>query len=205
MAGNLKDYATSLVVTAPVPATSGTTLVVTTGEGAIFPDTPFSATVHPAMELPTLDNAEKVTVTDITNDTLTITRSQGDTVAQAITTGWRISNSLFASDIESKVEKVTSTDNAITRFNGTAGEVQNSLSTVDDGGSINIPSGQSYKINGTNIINNTLTSTSTTEALSAAQGKVLNDILDFKLNGTVLATSAPIPAETPANSLIVRI
>jgi hypothetical protein len=45
---------------------------------------------------------------------------------------------------------VTSTDNAITRWNGTSGDtVQNSLVTIDDNGSINIPSSQAYKINGT--------------------------------------------------------
>jgi hypothetical protein len=44
----------------------------------------------------------------------------------------------------------SSTDNAITRWNGTGGNVlQNSLVTVDDNGSINIPTGQTYKINGT--------------------------------------------------------
>ncbi len=46
----------------------------------------------------------------------------------------------------------SSTDNAITRFNGTGGKtIQNSSATVDDNGSVNIPSGQNYKINGTNL------------------------------------------------------
>ena len=35
-----------------------------------------------------------------------------------------------------KVDKVTSTDNAIVRFNGTNGEVKSSLVTIDDGGNI---------------------------------------------------------------------
>lgn len=43
----------------------------------------------------------------------------------------------------------SSTDNAITRFHETGGKtIQNSLATVDDNGSINIPTGQAYKING---------------------------------------------------------
>lgn len=43
----------------------------------------------------------------------------------------------------------SSTDNAVTRFDGTDGKtVQSSLVTVDDSGSVNIPSGQTYKING---------------------------------------------------------
>ena len=43
----------------------------------------------------------------------------------------------------------SSTDNAIVRFDSTTGKVlQNSLVTIDDSGSVNIPSGQSYKKNG---------------------------------------------------------
>ena len=43
-----------------------------------------------------------------------------------------------------------STDNAILRADGEAGAtIQSSLVTIDDNGSINIPSGQSFKINGT--------------------------------------------------------
>lgn len=43
----------------------------------------------------------------------------------------------------------SSTDNAITRFDGTGGKtIQNSSVTIDDNGSVNIPTGQSYKING---------------------------------------------------------
>ena len=44
----------------------------------------------------------------------------------------------------------SSTDNAIARFDSTSGKaIQNSQVTIDDNGSINVPSGQSYKINGT--------------------------------------------------------
>ena len=96
---NIKDFATSLVVTAPSPATSGTSLVVTTGHGARFPVTPFFATVHPANQMPTLDNAEKVLVSDVDDDTMTIERGQGDTDAKSISAGWRFTNALFEDDI----------------------------------------------------------------------------------------------------------
>jgi hypothetical protein len=44
----------------------------------------------------------------------------------------------------------SATDNAIARFDSTTGKlIQDSLATVDDSGSMNIPSGQSYKIDGT--------------------------------------------------------
>lgn len=43
----------------------------------------------------------------------------------------------------------SATDNAVVRFDGTGGKtVQNSLATVDDSGGVNIPTGQTYNING---------------------------------------------------------
>jgi len=95
---NHKNFATSIVVTAPSPATSGTSLVVTTGEGAGFPTTPFFATVHPADQIPTNSNAEIVQVTGISTDTLTIVRAQKSTSAKSIASGWRITNSIYADD-----------------------------------------------------------------------------------------------------------
>jgi hypothetical protein len=48
---------------------------------------------------------------------------------------------------------VTSTDNALPRFDGTNGKIiQNSLVTIDDNGSMNIPSGQAYLVNGVDIL-----------------------------------------------------
>jgi hypothetical protein len=45
------------------------------------------------------------------------------------------------------------TDNALIRANGTGGStIQNSLVTIDDSGSVNIPSGQLYKINGKEVL-----------------------------------------------------
>src|SRR5688572_2811508 len=42
----------------------------------------------------------------------------------------------------------SSTDNAIVRFDGVGGKtLQNSAATIDDSGSVNIPAGQTYKIN----------------------------------------------------------
>jgi hypothetical protein len=41
----------------------------------------------------------------------------------------------------------SSTDNAVSRFDGVGGKtLQNSLTTIDDNGSVNIPTGQKYKI-----------------------------------------------------------
>ena len=99
MAGNMKDFATGTVATAPSPATSGTSLVLQTGEGSRMPATPFYSVAHPTNEFPTLDNAEKIQVTGVSGNTLTIVRAQGDTTAKSIATGWRISNSLFLNDL----------------------------------------------------------------------------------------------------------
>ena len=97
---NIKDFATALIATAPSPANSGTSLVLDAGMGARMPAVPFAATIHPEGEIPTLDNAEKVNVTNVVVDTLTIQRAQGQTTAKNIGIGWRISNAIFASDLD---------------------------------------------------------------------------------------------------------
>lgn len=96
---NLKDYATGTVLTAPSPATSGTSLTLQSGEGADMPTPPFYATVHPDNILPKKSNAEKVLVTAVSTDTLTIVRAQGGTTAKSIAVGWRLSNTIFAADL----------------------------------------------------------------------------------------------------------
>ena len=77
-----KNFPYSLVATAPSPATTGTSLVVTASEGALFPDTPFNAVIWPAGAQPLSSNAEIVRVTVISTDTLTITREQESTSAR---------------------------------------------------------------------------------------------------------------------------
>ena len=47
----------------------------------------------------------------------------------------------------------TSVDNAIPRFDGTNGrQIQNSLVTISDTGTMNLPSGQAYQVNGQSIV-----------------------------------------------------
>jgi hypothetical protein len=63
------------------------------------------------------------------------------------TTAWN-SLAYFEAGAGDVVGPATATDNAIARFDqGTGDLIQNSLMTVDDAGSPNIPSGQSYKKN----------------------------------------------------------
>jgi hypothetical protein len=84
------NFATSLVATAPSPASSGPSLVVSSGEGTRFPAVPFNAVVCPADALATPANAEIVRVTGISTDTFTITRTQESSSARTVVVGDRI-------------------------------------------------------------------------------------------------------------------
>src|SRR5690348_11282609 len=103
------NFGYSTVATAPSPATSGTSLVVASGQGARFPTAPFNAVVWPANQLPLSSNAEIVRVTAVSTDTFTITRTQESTSARSIQVGDQIALNITAkwfTDIENgKVEK----------------------------------------------------------------------------------------------------
>lgn len=85
-----KNFSYSNVATAPSPASSGTSLVVTAGHGSRFPAVSFNAVVWPANTTPTPANAEIVRVTAISTDTFTITRTQEGTSARSIVVGDQI-------------------------------------------------------------------------------------------------------------------
>jgi hypothetical protein len=72
------NFGYSTVATAPSPATSGTSLVVATGDGALFPnpatDGAFDIVIWPAGAQPTNANAEIARCTARSSDTLTIVR-----------------------------------------------------------------------------------------------------------------------------------
>lgn len=85
-----KNFAVSTVATAPSPATSGLSLVVTGGHGTRFPAVPFNAVVCPAGTDPTPLNAEVVRVTGISTDTLTVARTQEGSSARSVVVGDRI-------------------------------------------------------------------------------------------------------------------
>lgn len=91
-----KNFAYSAVATAPSPATSGTTLVVTAAQGALFPTPPFNATIWPAGSNPTAANAEIVRVTSVSTDTLTIVRAQEGTTARTVVVGDQIAATITA-------------------------------------------------------------------------------------------------------------
>lgn len=94
MADAHKNFAYSLVSTAPSPAASGTSLVVTAGTGTRFPAVPFNATIWPINTVPGPTNSEIVTVTAISTDTLTIVRSAESTSARTVIVGDQIANTV---------------------------------------------------------------------------------------------------------------
>lgn len=100
------NFAYSTVLTAPSPATSGTSLVVQSGDGAKFPTPPFNATIWPQGTQPITTNSEIVRVTGISTDTLTITRIQESTSARSVIVGDQIAATITAksiTDIETQV------------------------------------------------------------------------------------------------------
>lgn len=96
MADAHKNFAYSLVATAPSPATTGTSLVVTAGQGALFPATPFNATIWPVGVQPLSTNAEVVRVTAVSTDTLTIVRVQESSSARTVIVGDQIAATVTA-------------------------------------------------------------------------------------------------------------
>lgn len=90
MADAHANFAYSTIATAPTPPGSGTTIDVNSGDGVLYPAVPFNATIWPVGEQPTSNNAEIVRVTNISTDTLTITRKQEGTRSRTILVGDQI-------------------------------------------------------------------------------------------------------------------
>jgi|ERR1035437_1518196 hypothetical protein len=99
MADAVANFSYSLVATAPSPATSGTSLIVTAATGTVFPTTPFNAVIWATGANPTAANAEIVTVTAVSTDTLTIVRAQEGSVARTVVIGDQIAAAITAKDL----------------------------------------------------------------------------------------------------------
>jgi len=126
------NFGYGVVATAPSPATSGTTLVLQTGQGALMPAVPFNGTVWAIGQLALVSTAEIVRVTTIAGDTLTITRAQEGSSARAIVVGDQFAATITAKtlqDVEllAKGGDVTGPGSAaadsLTAFSGTTGKV----------------------------------------------------------------------------------
>jgi microcystin-dependent protein len=108
-----KNLAYTVVGTAPSPAISGTSLVVSAGTGVNFPAVPFNATVWPTGVQPTLANAELVRVTAISTDTLTITRATEGSVARTILAGDQIAATITAKALTDVEAAITTAANVV--------------------------------------------------------------------------------------------
>lgn len=100
MAQLKKDLANANIATAPSPATSGTSIVLASGQGAIFPEPPFYITAVDNNVLPTPSTAEILLVTGKSTDTLTVVRGQKGTTAKTITNTWRVFNGIYRDDVQ---------------------------------------------------------------------------------------------------------
>ncbi len=89
---NIANLAYSQVAVAPSPATSGTSITVANGQGALFPSTNFCLTAYPPNSNPLASNAEILFCTSRTGDVFTVTRAQEGTSSKSILTGWQIAN-----------------------------------------------------------------------------------------------------------------
>lgn len=104
-----KNFAYSTILTAPVPATSGTSLVVASGDGTKFPTVPFNCTVWPISSQPSTTNAEVIRVTAIATDTFTIVRAQEASTARSVIVGDQIAATITAktlNDVETQQTEV---------------------------------------------------------------------------------------------------
>lgn len=104
------NFAYSTVDTAPSPATSGTTLVLATGDGDLFPDPSedgeFNVTIWPEGEIPLAATAEIARCTARSGDTLTIDRAEELTSARTVVAGDQVALTVTAkvlTDIETAV------------------------------------------------------------------------------------------------------
>lgn len=110
-----RNFAIGTISTAPSPAASGTSLTLSSGQGALFPsEAGFNATVWPAGAVPSVSNAEIVRVTAIVGDVFTIERQQEGTSARSIGAGDQ-----FALTITAK--SLTDIENALTGTTGATG------------------------------------------------------------------------------------
>ena len=92
-----KNFAISEVATAPSPTTSGTTLDVASGHGGRFAVNE-TAFIAPVGQSPDPTTSEVVVVTNISGDTLTITRAQESSSARDIQVGDAIYQGISAGD-----------------------------------------------------------------------------------------------------------
>ena len=129
---------TSGVITVPKTIARGETVTVPAGRVAVLPNVQVDGTLNVEGEvfIPSGTTFSKVVNTEGNQTIAGIKTFSSSPIVPIPTTGAQSANKDY---VDLKVARVTSTDNAIVRFNGTTGEVQNSNVTIDDAGVINYP------------------------------------------------------------------
>ena len=108
---------------------------------------------------------------------------------------WKGINSL--ADPNTVTNAGVSTDNAIARFDLLTGKViQTSLVTIDDNGSVNVPSGQAYQINGTSV----LSATTLGSGVTASSLTSVGTLTSLTVSGTIAANGADGAVATTLNT-----
>ncbi len=124
----VSNFGYGTVSVPPSPATSGLTLTLQTGEGALFPNAAvegdFNVTAYPPDTGPLLSNAEIIRVSANSGDVLTFARGQEGTVAKAIAAGWQVAFAPTAKTMQDIFDAI----NAITPGSG---DVVGPASAVD--------------------------------------------------------------------------
>lgn len=121
-----RNLISTLVAAPPSPSTSGTTVVVTSGSGALFPSAPFNCVVYSPTIFPTSANAEVIRVTNISGDTFTIARTQESSVSRAVAIGDIISLTITAKTITDVESAITNLNNAFS-WTGSQGSINSTL------------------------------------------------------------------------------
>jgi hypothetical protein len=124
------NFAYSVVATAPSPAGSGTSLIVATGEGALFPATPFNATIWASGEVPLTTNATIVRVTSVVGDVLTFVRAQEGSTERSILVGDQIAATITAKTLTDVETAIPSTAGLLSAINVSAGTKSDNLSAL---------------------------------------------------------------------------
>ena len=128
------------IVTVPKVIEAGESVTVPAGRVAVLPNVQVDGTLNVEaggeVFIPSGATFSKVVETEGNQDIDGIKNFLTSPIVPTPTTGTQAANKTYT---DTKVNKVTSTDNAIARYDGTTGDVQNSSVTIDDNGIIRYP------------------------------------------------------------------
>jgi len=181
---NLKDASELTISTGAVTVTQ--VIHTVDGEGDLDDDlvTISGGTAEDVLYLRPADPARNITLVNSTGNIITPNGANylipDNAIIQLVYDGsnWRvIGYVLTGAGTGDVIGPASSTANAIVRFDGTTGKaVKNSNVTIDDNGSVNIPSGEKYKINGVDLAATDVGAEPTITTLSHEKGGLEADV-----------------------------